>query len=173
MQPSEERWLPLVGYEDIYEVSDQGRVRGLDRLVPRGGGTLRRQIGKLLSIHKGDHYSKVRLMRDGDGKTHNVHSLVMAAFVGPCPPGMEVCHNNGQHHDNRLANLRYDTHSANERDAVKHGANFWSKRTHCHAGHEYTPENTTFHPYKPRTRVCRACARDHQRRRYPLKPKEN
>jgi hypothetical protein len=80
---------------------------------------------------------------------------------------MEVCHNNGQSHDNRLANLRYDTPRANARDTVEHGANFWAKRTHCQAGHEYTPENTTFYPGKPRTRICRQCGQDAYRRRYP------
>ena len=37
----------------------------------------------------------------------------MLAFVGPCPPGMEVCHNDSNPKNNRLDNLRYDTHMNN------------------------------------------------------------
>ena len=47
--------------------------------------------------------------------------LVLEAFVGPCPEGMEACHNNGDPADNRLENLRWDTRSANALDAVRHG----------------------------------------------------
>jgi hypothetical protein len=50
-----------------------------------------------------------------------VHSLVMLAFVGPRPDGLEVCHNNGVASDNRLSNLRYDTRSENNVDSSKHG----------------------------------------------------
>lgn len=50
-----------------------------------------------------------------------VHRLVLETFIGPCPVGMEACHNNGNRQDNRLANLRWDTHSNNVKDAVKHG----------------------------------------------------
>lgn len=50
-----------------------------------------------------------------------VHRLVLEAFVGPCPEGMEGCHSNGNPRDNRLSNLRWDTRTENHRDAVKHG----------------------------------------------------
>lgn len=50
-----------------------------------------------------------------------VHRLVLLAFVGPCPEGMECCHNDGDPLNNRLDNLRWDTRSANIADAIKHG----------------------------------------------------
>ncbi len=50
-----------------------------------------------------------------------VHRLVLEAFVGPCPPGMEGCHNNGDPWDNQLSNLRWDTHKNNMADAMSHG----------------------------------------------------
>jgi hypothetical protein len=58
---------------------------------------------------------------DGRKKNKTLHSLVMLSFVGPRPDGLEVCHNNGSYTDNWLCNLRYDTHTANEADKVKHG----------------------------------------------------
>jgi hypothetical protein len=45
-------------------------------------------------------------------------------FRGPCPPGMEACHNNGDPTDNRLCNLRWDTHANNEADKIRHGTYF-------------------------------------------------
>lgn len=54
-----------------------------------------------------------------------VHVLVLEVFVGPCPSGMEGCHANGDPSDNRLVNLRWDTHSANMRDAMRHGTHNW------------------------------------------------
>lgn len=50
-----------------------------------------------------------------------VHRLVLEAFVGPCPFGMEGCHNDGDPTNNNLVNLRWDTHKNNEKDKIKHG----------------------------------------------------
>ena len=47
--------------------------------------------------------------------------MVAAAFHGPCPPGCEVLHINGNLHDNRPENLRYDTHSENMHDIYAQG----------------------------------------------------
>lgn len=162
-----ERWCPVVGYEDAYQVSTLGRVRSLDREVYSGRGRHRRHVGRLLSIYTGDHYSKVRLKIDGDGgKTHNVHTLVAEAFIGPRPDGLEVCHNNGDAHDNRRENIRYDTHSANGLDKVKHGTDHLAKRTHCNEGHEFTPENTFARTGAGESgRRCRACERGRTLRR--------
>lgn len=50
-----------------------------------------------------------------------VHRLVLMAFVGPCPEGMEGCHADGNRANNSLVNLRWDTREANEKDKVQHG----------------------------------------------------
>jgi hypothetical protein len=50
-----------------------------------------------------------------------LHRLVLEAFVGPCPPGCVGCHANDDPSDNRLENLRWDTHKANSADAVRNG----------------------------------------------------
>lgn len=51
----------------------------------------------------------------------SIHRLVLETFIGPCPDGMECCHNNGDPVDNRLGNLRWDTHFNNVQDSIKHG----------------------------------------------------
>lgn len=50
-----------------------------------------------------------------------IHHLVLEAFVGPRPAGMEGCHNDGDPTNNRLDNLRWDTSKANQADKTKHG----------------------------------------------------
>lgn len=64
-------------------------------------------------------------LRDERGKhgqkTVRIHRLVLEAFVGPCPPGMLGCHNDGNPTNNRLDNLRWDTPKSNARDSVLHG----------------------------------------------------
>jgi hypothetical protein len=61
-------------------------------------------------------------------KTRFVHRLVLEAFVGPCPDGMEGCHNDGNPANNRLDNLRWDTPSANYADRYKHGTHLLGTR---------------------------------------------
>lgn len=75
-----------------------------------------------------DGHIEVPLSRGGARKMAMVHQLVLAAFAGPCPPGQEGCHNNGQPADCALANLRWDTHAANMADMVRHGASAAGER---------------------------------------------
>jgi hypothetical protein len=51
----------------------------------------------------------------------HVHTLVLEAFVGPCPPGLECCHEDGVRTNNTLRNLRWDTRPANRQDSIRHG----------------------------------------------------
>lgn len=53
--------------------------------------------------------------------SRRIHTLVLLAFVGPCPEGMECCHGDGDKTNNRLNNLRWGTHSENMQDAMRHG----------------------------------------------------
>lgn len=115
-----EIWKPVNGHEGHYEVSDQGRVRSLDRYVPRRRGKPMRRVGKILKsivAAGGPGYPIINLC----GRTTYVHSLVLEAFVGPRPHRHEACHENGIRTDNRLANLRWDTPQANQMDRARHG----------------------------------------------------
>lgn len=107
-----------------YQASDKGRIRSLDRvIVPRNGQgkhwRTRRCKGKVLSTHlQPNGYVGLSL----GSKTHFLaHQLIALAFLGPCPEGMEVCHNNGKRSDNRIENLRYDTRPGNHADCKRHG----------------------------------------------------
>lgn len=169
IQDQAEIWKAIPGYEGFYEVSDQGRVRSLDRIVPASNGTSRRLRGKIKAPQTGaEGYLMVTLYRGSEGRTMTVHRIVMNTFAGPRPEGMERCHNNGDRTDNRLANLRYDTRSENMFDTVRHGTNDRKNRTHCPRGHALTPINTPPHRIKQGTRTCLACERARNRiRRHP------
>jgi hypothetical protein len=109
------RWAPIVGYEGIYEVSDEGDVR---RIAPgkrtRPGRVL---IGKPLQ----GKYRNVKLYRDGRFRTFSVHGLVAAAFLGPRPPGLEINHKDTVKSNNRADNLEYTTRLGNAQHAVAGG----------------------------------------------------
>lgn len=147
-----ERWLAVPGYEDTYEVSDAGRVRSIDRFDSLG----RSKSGVLLTpwIDK-----KQRPNVGLKGKRVLVCSLVLAAFVGSRPEGMECCHGDGMAGNNQLENLRWDTRSSNAKDAVKHGTNHHSKKTHCPAGHPLVEENLVKWALRNGTRHCLICQR--------------
>lgn len=117
-----EVWRPVVGYERYYEVSSLGRVRSLDRIMRDG----RLWPGKLLSPGRlGSGHLNIGFQGDGDRSTrkhYRIHCVVLEAFVGPRPAGMQGCHNNGIAYDNRLENLRWDTPASNYADIVKHGS---------------------------------------------------
>ena len=128
----QEVWLPVVGYEGLYEVSDWGRVKSLDRFVRsrHGGQQLRRGMVLALTYHR-HGYPKVGLWKNGVQKVPCVHCLVAAAFLGPCPPGMEVLHGKSGSKDCRLGNLRYGTHKENGQDMLRDGTAQIGEKQHA------------------------------------------
>jgi len=151
-----EEWRPVVGYEGLYEVSDAGRVRSVDRYVERTGRPVRLR-GVLMKLQRAQAggYWTVAMCQGGLQRTHTVHSLVMQAFVGPRPDGMEVRHLDGDPTNSRLSNLAYGVPSENALDRVRHGTHNMTRKTHCKHGHEFTEANT----YLMRSggRDCRTC----------------
>jgi hypothetical protein len=156
--PASERWLPVVGYEGYYEVSDLGRVRSLDRIVVTRGQGTRISRGRILKFgtYKRTGHKHVTFSVEGETRTFTVHSVVLAAFVGPRPDGLDIRHLNGIPDDNSLTNLVYGTAAENaaDRDEV-HGRNFQSNKTHCPQRHRYTEQNTYVTPQG--VRQCKTC----------------
>lgn len=113
-----ETWRDIPGYGGAYQVSDLGRVRSLDREVRYGDVSYRRR-GVVLSQCARSRSSAHRSTRVA-GKNYQVHRLVLAAFVGPCPPGHEVRHLDGDPTNNTLRNLRYGTREQNAADRIEH-----------------------------------------------------
>lgn len=116
-----ERWLPVVGYEGMYEVSDLGRVRSIDRVVT-SGRRWKARIRKLIRVNDGAlRYLTVVLSRGSKVVCRSVHVLVLEAFSGPRPAGHQARHLNGKPHDNSFKNLKWGTPKENGQDRVLHG----------------------------------------------------
>lgn len=117
-----EEWRPVVGYEGQYEISSLGRVRSLDKEIPHWTGSTWVRPGRVLKPHIGPKgYPQVTLSRGGHCKTHFVHRMVAASFIGPRPPGQVVRHLDGQHGNCAAGNIAYGTMLENMDDARQHG----------------------------------------------------
>lgn len=155
-----ERWLPVVGWEAYYEVSDQGRVRSLDRIVVETTGRARRHYGRILRPSKDRHgYRRVLFSVHRVETTILVHHLVLEAFIEPRPPGMYGLHGSGDCTDNRPSNLRWGTQGDNMLDKIRHGNDHNSNRTHCPEGHRLVMPNLIPSASKQGHRNCLACNR--------------
>lgn len=66
-------------------------------------------------------YLRIELSHNNKPYHKFLHRLLLETFIGPCPQGMESCHNSGNKLDNRLKNLRWDTHKDNITDAMVQG----------------------------------------------------
>ena len=69
-------------------------------------------------------YATVGPCVDGRQHTRTVHRLVASAFHGPCPPGMQCRHLDGNKANNRPGNLAWGTLSDNARDKLLHGTTY-------------------------------------------------
>jgi hypothetical protein len=159
----QEEWRPIPGFEGIYEVSDQGNVRSLDRITPMPGGSSRRTAGRVLRPSHGGrnlYHLYVHLSRDGEAHSHAVHQIVATVFHGPRPtPLSQVRHLNGISEDNRAVNLQWGTGSENQNDRVKHGNNHNANKIRCKWGHLLKDPNIGNNPSTPGARPCRSCTR--------------
>lgn len=111
-----EIWKPIPGYLD-YKVSNFGRVKSLGRFV-RGKHRGYFIEGRILKpIKNKGGYLKVNISVNGQRQEHKIHQLVMSAFVGDRPDGLQVNHIDEDKTNNRLDNLEYVTPKEN----INHG----------------------------------------------------
>jgi hypothetical protein len=150
-----ERWKPVNGHNRRYEISNFGRVRswvakGVD--LPLIMTTQHDQRGR----------PQVNLSIAGRPKTIRVALLVARHFLPPPGPGLEVCHNDGDQWNCRADNLRYDTHSANILDAVRHGTHRSVSRDTClKKNHPLDGRKTDWKTGRI-VRYCKTCNRERE-----------
>jgi hypothetical protein len=160
-------WTPVAGWEGLYEVNPAGQVRSLRRSVTvhaKGRRPYQRTYpGKIMTaVIDGSGYPAVALSDNGHQRLKPVHVILLETFVGPRPQGFHACHDDGDRRNSTLANLRWDSASANQLDKVAHGTHPEARKTHCPQGHEYNAANARVRPSKSgtgTTRQCRVCDR--------------
>lgn len=121
---SEEIWKDIPGYEGIYQASNLGQIRSLDRETFTTNGQLRKYKSYIIQTWPERHgHLALRLSKNGKTKTHKVHQLVLMAFVGPCPSGFECRHYPDRNPtNNNLKNLSWGSKELNQgQDRVDQG----------------------------------------------------
>lgn len=106
-----EIWKDIKNYEGLYQVSNKGRIKSLDRYVNykvKGKKRLvQGKIKKLTVNEKG--YLKVTLFKNGKGETREVQRFVAEAFIPNPENKPQVNHINGDKTDNKICNLEFCT----------------------------------------------------------------
>lgn len=102
----QEIWKDIKGYEGLYQVSNKGRVKSLDRYVLRNGNTLFVR-GVILSQLNNRGYLTVRLCNSGKYKNYFVHRLVANAFIHNDNNYFEINHIDENKHNNYVENLEW------------------------------------------------------------------
>lgn len=150
----DEVWLPVSGYEGLYEVSDQGRVRSFDHIDPQG----RLHRGRILKPTRHKRALVVSLFREGVRERRSVHQMVLMEFVGPRPePHFHARHLDDDPLNCALVNLAWGTPSENTLDMVRNGNHPSARKTHCSRGHALIEGNLI--ASKDGGRRCLACKR--------------
>lgn len=117
-----EIWKHVIGYISLYEVSNKGRIRSLDRIVNCRYNKKRTVKGRLLKLTQTNKmYRQVDLSKNGKRSSKRVHSLVAEAFIGSCPDGQEIRHGKLGKFNDEVDNLSYGTHSENLLDKRRDG----------------------------------------------------
>lgn len=155
-----EVWRPIPGYEGYYEASSLGAIRSVPREVTYRDGRRYTYPGKVLTpSDNGCGYQVVTLSKSKlSKKVRFVHHLVMEAFVGKRPPGLDTCHRDNDKTNNKLSNLRYDTRESNLSDSS-------TLAEFCQRGHPISGANEM-----TSQRRCLACSRASNYCRYWGKP---
>ena len=106
--PNEE-WRDVVGYEGLYQVSNLGRVRSVDKIIKTGRGYVSRLVkGKMkkIKVHS-NGYLEVNLSSNGKAKTYKIHRLVSMAFIPNPRHFKEVNHKDEDKTNNNVDNLEW------------------------------------------------------------------
>lgn len=147
-----EEWKDIKGYEGLYQISNYGNCKSLDRIIERKTrwGDLAKIVykGKILSPNKvGGGYLKYDLCKNGKYQAKSAHRLVYETFVDNIPEGMEIDHIDCNRENNNVKNLRCVTRKENMHNPVTYKKYFIpcseekkKKMSETSKGKHYSPE---------------------------------
>ncbi len=112
---TKEIWKEGLYWEGLYEVSNMGRVRNIQRWV-KSKGPGKKLLPVVIRRLQLNRYGYPVACLNGKEKPvlKSVHRMVVEAFIGPIPDGMQVNHRDGNKQNNHLDNLEICTHSQNQ-----------------------------------------------------------
>ena len=123
-----EIWKPIKGYEGLYEISNQGRVKSLQREVIRSNGFKQIVTEKIITLISSKITTRhpnpmfhVELWKDNKRKTYFIHRLVAEHFIPNLEGKPQVNHIDGNRYNNTVENLEWVTGSENMIHAYKTG----------------------------------------------------
>lgn len=123
----EEIWKDIKGYEGLYQVSDLGKVKSLERdYVAANGGKRHIEEHLLLQHPSKKGYLRVKLYKNGVGKTYQVHRLVAETFILNPYNKPQIDHIDGNNQSNIVSNLRFATNKENANNPITKGKNHHS-----------------------------------------------
>lgn len=129
-----EIWKDILGYEGYYQVSNLGRVRGIDRVIVKSNGVKNKRKGFILNVFISQGYMSVSLSINGKTRTYRLHQLIAFAFLDHKPNGFNlvVDHIDGDKLNNDISNLRIITSRQNTSNGHKNKSSIytnvcWSK----------------------------------------------
>lgn len=117
-----EVWKYVPEYEGYYQVSNEGCVRSVDRVVIDKNGREMKYSGGNLAIQFNEYgYCKVVLAKNRKMKNFKVHKLVAEVFIPNADKKRYVNHKDGDKTNNTVPNLEWCTASENNKHAYDHG----------------------------------------------------
>ena len=111
----------VIGYEGLYQVSNSGSIKSLNRVVLHSGNKRRIKGMSIVSFKCKNGYLNTRLHKDGITKNYTIHRLVAKHFISNPENKPQVNHIDGVKDNNMLHNLEWSTNSENMRHAFKTG----------------------------------------------------
>lgn len=138
MENKNEIWKDICGYEGLYQVSNFGRIKSVDRIIKNTGTKsgeyhVKEKIKKISEYKSRGGYCGVTLYRNNNGKSYRVHRLVAQAFIPNPENKPEINHIDGNKKNNCVDNLEWVTGEENTLHAWDIGLvdNTFGTAVHC------------------------------------------
>jgi len=133
-----EEWKSVVGYEGLYEVSNTGKIKALERLVVNNGGLQHKHERVLKPNYGKNNHGLVVLCKNGKTKPHLVHRIVAEAFIPNPENKPNIDHIDTDCTNNCVENLRWCTQKENCNNPLTRLHGSQAKKGHPYWGRPLT-----------------------------------